>query len=736
MSSIYFNQTCTISPYDNYDSNVVNRLNRAVTYGKNCIQGTHSFEVTQDATSTNNIVVVSPGKCYIDDVIIENFEYFEVNLEDSVFYLSSPYWNEAGNYYIVADYVYQKSRPAPKCSIKIIKPSERTTLFNPDRYLLLKVVKVIFNGSTFEIDSLADYDPEYPDNHRVYADVYVGAEDTLPDFSFSRDEGRVIYVKDLDELFFGTSQQWESFNSVRENFDTSKLSLGQLVHIDKTTQQLQPAIANSIFSYADAVVLQVGTPEDGRNSGKIRLYGEIDNVLVEDGIVVSYGQKLYLSAVQPGTVTNQPPSTFCQYVGTCIAANPVTTLCSMIFMPDRCTTLNNSVTDLYQDLLNGSIFKRLTVDWLKNDQFTDTANTTSQIQAGSFKIIGDAGQVFVSKNLVDQYFTGHTDRCQLSATVSDSTSIVTYLNNSDNEDEWEQATLSQVHVFSTIRLPANINGTTSFQVDEQVIGQTSNTKAYVCLATSTYLLLRDVIGSGFTSGENVVGSLSGASSTVSGTAIDRTTNSKLRIKFEFVGNAVVYDYAILYELDTTLRPSDPAYEENLETIYADVYESPSFDNDGLANLPVSLQKCKDNLQTFVGSTGDTDVKPTYTSTNYLTQYSNLVAAISQLDNAISASHHLLVPTDGNSTPSLLNNGVICDTVQTSNSSATTITNFTDGYVPMTITIIFGDSFTTIQSGTNIILAGNKDFTGNNNDTLTLVINSDGKWLETGRSLNS
>ena len=185
-----------------------------------------------------------------------------------------------------------------------------------------------------------------------------------------------------------------------------------------------------------------------------------------------------------------------------------------------------------------------------------------------------------------------------------------------------------------------------------------------------------------------------------------------------------------------MRLSNPAYEENLETIYADVYESPSFDNDGLANLPVSLQKCKDNLQLFVGSSGDTDYKPEYSSTNYVTQYSNLVQAISQLDVAISTSHHIVTPADGDTTPSLLNNGVICDTVETSNTAPTTITNFTDGYPSMTITVIFSDSNTTIQSGSDIILAGNKDFSANANDTITLVAKSDGTWLETSRSLNS
>ena len=149
----------------------------------------------------------------------------------------------------------------------------------------------------------------------------------------------------------------------------------------------------------------------------------------------------------------------------------------------------------------------------------------------------------------------------------------------------------------------------------------------------------------------------------------------------------------------------------------------------------SIEKIKNNLEKYTGMPGDTITQPTYFSAHYITQGVDLTSAISQLDSSIMSSHKIAVPADGESVPSLLKNGIVCDTVQTNNSSSTTILNFEDGYIPMIIRVIFGDANTIIASGDNIVLAGNKDFTGNVDDVLTLICKSDGTWLESGRSLN-
>ena len=69
--------------------------------------------------------------------------------------------------------------------------------------------------------------------------------------------------------------------------------------------------------------------------------------------------------------------------------------------------------------------------------------------------------------------------------------------------------------------------------------------------------------------------------------------------------------------------------------------------------------------------------------------------------------------------------------KTANTSATTITNLLDGYSGQEITLIFGDSLTTVQSNSNIKLSAS--FTSTPNDTLKLVF--DGTlWRELSRTV--
>ena len=64
----------------------------------------------------------------------------------------------------------------------------------------------------------------------------------------------------------------------------------------------------------------------------------------------------------------------------------------------------------------------------------------------------------------------------------------------------------------------------------------------------------------------------------------------------------------------------------------------------------------------------------------------------------------------------------------------TITNFVNGVLGQTITV-FADADRTITDGANIVLSGSTNFDMTISDTLTLVLNSDGKWYETSRSVN-
>ena len=303
-------QTRAVDPYASYHSNVVNRLTQMVTAGRNCLFGTHAMEVVINSITQ---VGVTTGQCFKDNVLIEMTAGLNIDMNDSDFYVdpSSGFWNEAGYYYIVLDYQYNKSRPAPEASLKIIKPSQRVALFNTTRYVLLKVVEVSFTGVHFQIDAVHDYDPLITTNSRLYVPLWAGVENTLPTFVRSEHEGRLIYVRNGNKFYWGTSVGWESIDAVRDIADTTSMTAGQLGYFNGTI--ISAAIADDVTHQADCVVESVGDISDG--TGKVVLAGRADNVLVETGRTIVAGDNLFLSTVDAGRVTNVQPTTHAQRVG-------------------------------------------------------------------------------------------------------------------------------------------------------------------------------------------------------------------------------------------------------------------------------------------------------------------------------------------------------------------------------------------------------------------------------------
>lgn len=324
-------QERTVDPYASYHSNVVNKFTRMITTGLNCIFGTHGIEVTQ-LSSTE--VETSTGQCFKDDMLIQVTSTLTVDFEDEDFYAdpSGGWWNEIGYYYVTLDYTYTISRPAPDASIKILKPSQHAMYTPTSRFLFLKAVEVSWNGSTFQIDDVWDYDPSTPTNRRVYAPLFAGVQDTIPTFDVDEHEARIIYVRETDRLYWGTSQRWETFNAIRDNIDTIGMTVGQLGYID-ASGAMQPAIADSYTHQSDAVILQVGYEADG--SGKVRMAGRADDVPVETGVTVAIGDNLYLSSTEAGSVTNVIPAAFRQTVGTAISAATGPNTISIWFFPQN-----------------------------------------------------------------------------------------------------------------------------------------------------------------------------------------------------------------------------------------------------------------------------------------------------------------------------------------------------------------------------------------------------------------
>jgi len=329
MSLEYPIQTRAIDPYSSYNSNIVNRLTRLITRGENCLHGTHAIDVYLDSTAVNTVTII-PGQCFKDDVIITITEEMTIDVSYEDYYINhqSP-WNEAGYYWLCLEYVYAKSKPAPQARIRILKPSQHHLFSESGAFLFLKAFEVTFDGTVFHLGDLYDYDPNVPEMKRIYAQLIAGVEDNLQSFDQTRDEGRIIYVRSEDELFFGTSERWESFNAIRANVDTTLCSVGQIAYLD-IDGKVHPAIATDYLTLGDCGVIQVGEALNG--DGKVRLYGTLRNVIIEPGRSIEEGENVYLSASVPGAVTDLMPGMFAQFIGTCISPATSTTTCDIWFL--------------------------------------------------------------------------------------------------------------------------------------------------------------------------------------------------------------------------------------------------------------------------------------------------------------------------------------------------------------------------------------------------------------------
>jgi len=606
MSIEYPVQTRAIDPYSSYNSNIVNRLTRLITRGTNCLHGTHAIDVYMDATATNTVRII-PGQCFKDDVIISINEEKIVDITHTDYYINHLYpWNEAGYYWICLEYVYAKAKPAPQARIRILKPSQHHLFDESGAFLFLKAADVQFNGLTFELRGLYDYDPSYPAMKRIYAQLIAGVEDSIPEFIQTRDEARLIYVRDKDELYFGTSERWESFNAIRANINTTLCEVGQLAYLD-VDGKVHPALSTSPLTHADCGVIQIGQATNG--DGKVRLYGLLEGVPIEPGRTIQEGENVYLSATNPGCVTDLIPANYPQFIGTSITPGDATSTCDIWFLPTRtgCTSGGEgdccSWRDVYEDLLLGSIYKNLFCDSLANVDFIDTTNTTATLVTFDFRMEGDAGDKFYSLDLAESGWSTPITTCQLASAYSGD--LTWYVNNSlTDNDAWESADLNKMHYFSEVILGITpTNGT--FSVGEKVTSSMTNKIGYVEVVTPSkvYLSLVSHRSVGFVTGEQLTGETSGATATIN-TTTSRESNNHLRVRVDFGGatGGIIYDYGILYCEDEDLVTFNKDYEKNVDTLYLDVYTDPQQFDNGLAKLSKPLETQIQDLET------DTDSK--------------------------------------------------------------------------------------------------------------------------------
>ena len=319
MASNTPSQIRAVDPFSSYNSDTVNKLTRMKTFGQDVLATANGCNIIIDSTSDTQVILL-PGAAYKDNVLIEVLSQHIVDFTDPDHYYSfGTGFDEAGYYYIVLSYTYQRQRPAPEAEILIVKPSQRNLYVYGGTWLFLKAVHVSDidpgPGVDLRIDEVVSYDPDNVSNERMIARGYAGTEVSLPTFSSLRDTSRVVYSEEDNDFFFGLSDRWSfplsgSGGSVFP-ISTIGFTQGDLVYVS-STGNLALASANIKNSTADGAVLTIGS------SGLVQTTGRVENVNIEPGSNVEVNDLLYLSTTIPGTVTNVQSSPFHQFVGRCI----------------------------------------------------------------------------------------------------------------------------------------------------------------------------------------------------------------------------------------------------------------------------------------------------------------------------------------------------------------------------------------------------------------------------------
>ncbi len=199
-----------VDPFASYNSNTVNQITEVRSRGENVLDNRCGLDVVADATSAST-AVVQPGYCFKDDIMIRVTEEHDVDLTDQDNYVSFDLVEyTTGYYYIVLEYTYVKSRPAPEATIKVIMPGQRGNYDYGSSSTSLIFLKAVYVSSTapFTIDTFHDYDPTLTDNERTYAKRYVTPFTQLPSHEQCEHEGMLAYETDSETYWIGTSTAW------------------------------------------------------------------------------------------------------------------------------------------------------------------------------------------------------------------------------------------------------------------------------------------------------------------------------------------------------------------------------------------------------------------------------------------------------------------------------------------------------------------------------------------------
>lgn len=158
MAITYPVQERAVDPYSsNRYSSIINRLSRLVTSGSDVIL--YPFQSFQLTRLSDTEVSISPGMCIKDDVLIHIKESFTLDFEDNADYIDNTGdMSSTGYYYMVLQYYYARSLPAPKASIKIIRDiaGQYHTADYSERYVFLGAAKIIFDTPIYKLEADPD----------------------------------------------------------------------------------------------------------------------------------------------------------------------------------------------------------------------------------------------------------------------------------------------------------------------------------------------------------------------------------------------------------------------------------------------------------------------------------------------------------------------------------------------------------------------------------------------------
>jgi hypothetical protein len=331
-----------------------------ITRASNVLDNPCGLDVSLDSTTPLTAVVVDTGYAYKSDMLIALTSDHVVDFTDPDHYVAfGTGFDETGYYYIVLEYQYMKSRPAPQAKLKIVRPSQRNNYdygSSSTSLLFLKAVKVINVGIAQGIDlsdPLHDFDPTIPDNKREFPRQYAGGVAQLPIHDNCRDRGRFAYDLTTDQFYFGLSDRWELLNVAGTfGIDTTAVTVGDLCYVD-SNGEAAAAISTAIGTGAEMIVVEVGTAATG--TGEVRLSGYVQDVVVEaTSPPILVGDLLYLSDTEAGSVTSTRPDPLSQVVGRALTDEAVSRV-DILFFPRAVQETTTAVR--ITDLLSG-------VDWV------------------------------------------------------------------------------------------------------------------------------------------------------------------------------------------------------------------------------------------------------------------------------------------------------------------------------------------------------------------------------------